>query len=230
MGINERWSRTRMLVGNEGIVKLTKASVAVFGLGGVGGAVVEALARAGVGHLTLIDNDVVDESNINRQIIANYDTLGKYKVEVCKARVLSVNPECSVDIFKQFILPGDFGDIGDFKNFDFVVDAIDTVSGKIAIIERAKEASVKVISAMGAGNKLDSSKFLIDDISKTKVCPLAKVMRRKLRQLGITKVDALYSTEESIKTGNSTPGSISYVTNVAGLMIGGHVIRNLLNL
>lgn len=230
MGTKERWSRTRMLVGDEGITKLNNAKVAVFGVGGVGGAVVEALARAGVGHLILIDGDVVDESNINRQIIATYDTVGKPKVEVCKERVLSINPECNVEIFKQFVLPGEFGGIGNFERFDFVVDAIDTVAGKLAIIKKAKESEVGVISAMGAGNKLDPSKLSIADMSKTKVCPLAKVMRKRLKEMGISKVDALYSTEEPIKTGNPTPGSISYVPTVAGLMIGGHVIRTLLGL
>lgn len=228
MGKKERLNRTEMLIGDKGIEKLAKAHVAVFGLGGVGGSVVEGLSRAGVGKLTLVDGDVVDESNLNRQIIATYETLGMDKVEAAKDRVISIAHECETFIYKQFVLPGDFGEIGDFGRFDYVVDAIDTVAGKLAIIREAKEKNIPVISAMGAGNKMNPGLFTIEDISKTKVCPLAKVMRKKLKEMGISGVAALYSTEIPIKTGNPTPGSMSYVPPVAGLMISGYVIRNLL--
>lgn len=228
MGKKERLNRTEMLIGSEALKVLGNSHVAVFGIGGVGGSVVEALARAGIGKLTLVDKDIVDESNINRQVIATYDTIGMDKIEVAKKRVLSICPECTVDVYKHFVLPGQFGDIGDFSRFDYVIDAIDNVSGKIAIIVAAKDAGVPVISAMGAGNKMDPEKFSIDDISKTKVCPLAKIMRKKIRDLGIKDVAALYSTEEPIKTGSKTPGSMSYIPPLAGLMIGGYVIQDLI--
>lgn len=228
MGKKERLNRTEMLIGPEALNVLEDSHVAVFGLGGVGGSAVEALARAGIGKLTLVDKDIVDESNVNRQVIATYDTIGMDKIEAAKERVLSICPECSVEIYKQFVLPGQFGDIGDFSRFDYVVDAIDNVSGKIAIIVAAKDAGVPVISAMGAGNKMHPEYFAIDDISKTKVCPLAKIIRKKIRDLGIKNVAALYSTEEPIKTGSQTPGSMSYVPPIAGLMMGGYVIQNLI--
>ena len=227
MGKKERLNRTEMLIGSEALNILEHSHVAVFGLGGVGGSAVEALARAGVGKLTLVDKDIVDESNINRQVIATYDTIGMDKIEAAKKRVLSICPECTVDVYKQFVLHGQFGDIGDFARFGYVIDAIDNVSGKLAIIIAAKNASVPVISAMGAGNKMDPEKFLIDDISKTKVCPLAKIMRKKVRELGLQDVAALYSIEEPIKTGSKTPGSMSYIPPIAGLMIGGYVIQDL---
>ena len=227
MGKKERLNRTEMLIGSEALNILEHSHVAVFGLGGVGGSAVEALARAGVGKLTLVDKDIVDESNINRQVIATYDTIGMDKIEAAKKRVLSICPECTVDVYKQFVLHGQFGDIGDFARFDYVIDAIDNVSGKLAIIIAAKNASVPVISAMGAGNKMDPEKFLIDDISKTKVCPLAKIMRKKVRELGLQDVAALYSIEEPIKTGSKTPGSMSYIPPIAGLMIGEYVIQDL---
>ena len=228
MGKKERLNRTEMLIGDEALEILGGSHVAIFGLGGVGGSVVEALARAGVGALTLVDMDRVDESNINRQVIATYDTIGVDKTEAARKRVFSICPECEVSTFKQFVLPGQFGNIGDFSRFDYVVDAIDDIAGKIAIIAAAKDAEVPVISAMGAGNKMNPEKFIIDDISNTKVCPLAKIMRKKIRELGIENVAALYSTEEPIKTGYKTPGSMSYVPPIAGLMIGGYVIRELI--
>lgn len=228
MGKKERLNRTEMLIGAKSLEILEQSHVAVFGLGGVGGSAVEALARAGVGALTLVDMDAVDESNINRQVIATYDTIGMDKIAAAKDRVLSICPECKVTTYKQFVLPNQFGDIGDFSRFDYVIDAIDNVSGKLAIIVAAKNADVPVISAMGAGNKMDTEQFKIDDISKTKVCPLAKIMRKKIRDLGIKNVAALYSTEEAIKTGTKTPGSMSYVPPIAGLMIGGYVIQNLI--
>lgn len=228
MGKQERLNRTEMLIGSEALNILEHSHVAVFGLGGVGGSVVEALARAGVGKLTLVDKDIVDESNINRQVIATYDTIGVDKIEAAKNRVLSICPECEIDVYKQFVLPEQFGDIGDFARFNYVIDAIDNVSGKVAIIVSAKNAGVPVISAMGAGNKMNPEKLLIDDISKTKVCPLAKIMRKKIRDLGLQDIAALYSIEEPIKTGSKTPGSMSYIPPIAGLMIGGYVIQDLI--
>lgn len=221
--------RTKLLIGEEGIQKLTSAKVLIFGVGGVGGHVCEGLVRAGVSELHLVDHDIISESNINRQIIANRDTVGQSKVQVMHKRIQSINPKCKVVEMHLFYLPDekatqDF----DFSAYDYVVDAIDTVAAKIDIIARCKEAKTPVISSMGTGNKLDPSKFQIADISKTNVCPLAKVVRKELRDRSIKGVDVLFSTEEPIKTGVRTPGSISYTPAVAGLLIAGHVIRNLL--
>lgn len=232
---SERLSRTELLIGGDGIDILKNSRVAVFGVGGVGGYVVEALARAGIGSIDIIDNDVISESNINRQIIADYNTIGRDKTEVMKERILSVNPNCKVKCHKTFYLPeGDFAKDFDFKSFDYVVDAIDTVAAKIDIICRCKEEDVRVISSMGTGNKLDNSKFEICPIEKTSVCPLAKVIRKSLRQRGIKGVKVLYSKEEPKKRGKDTfetartPASISFVPPTAGLLIAGEVIRDLL--
>lgn len=224
-----RTERTELLIGKKGIEKLQAAKVLVFGVGGVGGYVCEALARAGVGAIDIVDNDTVSESNINRQIIASYDTLGMEKTSVMAQRIHSVNPDCRVGLFNCFYLPetpeaAQF----DFSSYDYVADAIDTTSAKIDIILRCKEAGVPVISSMGTGNKMDASRFEITDISKTSVCPLAKVIRKELRTRGVTGVKVLFSTEEPVKTGSRTPGSISYVPPVAGLLIGGEIIRDLL--
>lgn len=224
---NERLSRTKLLIGDDALEKLKNSRVLIFGLGGVGGYVCEALARAGVGELHLVDADTIAESNLNRQIIASYETIGKDKTEVCKARVLSINPECSVHIYKTFVLPEDFGNIPSFQDFDYIVDAIDTTSAKIAIIEKAKEFDVPIICSMGTGNKVDNTRFEIADISKTSVCPLAKVIRKELKNRNIKGVDVLFSKEEVIKTGADVPASISYVPPTAGLIIGGYVIRKL---
>ncbi len=223
----EIFSRTERLIGAEGIEKLKKARVAVFGVGGVGGYVVEALARSGVGTLDLIDNDVVSESNINRQIIALHSTLGKLKTEVAAARVKDINPEIKVRTHNVFFLP-ETADAFNFSHYDYVIDAIDTVSGKIALIERAKAANVPVISSMGTGNKLDPTAFAVADISKTSVCPLARVMRRELKKRGIEHVKVVYSTEEPHKTDGDVPSSISFVPSVAGLIIASEVIKDLI--
>lgn len=230
--MNEQFERTALLLGEDAIEKLSRSHVAVFGVGGVGGFAVEALARAGVGQLDLFDNDTVAASNLNRQIIATQDTIGRLKVEVMKERVLSVNPAAQVNGYPVFFLPENKDDF-DFSKYDYVIDAIDTVSGKLAIIEKAKEAGVPVISAMGAGNKLDATKFVVTDISKTKVCPLAKVMRRELKKRNIQKVKVVYSEEEPIQTGKfgenrkPLPGSVSFVPSVAGLILAGEVIKDL---
>lgn len=224
-----RTERTELLIGAEGIERLRAASVLVFGVGGVGGYVCEAFARAGVGTIHIVDNDIVSESNINRQIIASYDTVGMEKTRVMEQRILSVNPDCRVKRYDCFYLPGtEAAAQFDFTDYDYVVDAIDTTSAKIDIIVRCKEAGTPVISSMGTGNKTDPFKFQIADISKTSVCPLAKVVRKELRERGIKGVKVLFSTEEPVKTGSRTPGSISFVPSAAGLFIGGEVIRDLL--
>ncbi len=243
----DEFSRTRLLIGQDAMDKLKSAKVAVFGVGGVGGYVAEALARSGVGKLVLIDNDMVSVSNINRQIIALHSTIGKYKTEVMKERILDINPDACVEIHNCFFLPEN-ADTFDFSTYDYVVDAVDTVTAKIEIILRSKAANVPVISAMGAGNKLDATKFEITDIYKTKSCPLAKVMRKELRARGVESLKVLYSTEPAIKpcgqygesdaqageqsdksqsARRSTPGSIAYVPSVAGLLLAGEVIKDI---
>ena len=228
------FSRTALLLGEAGLEKLKKSHVAVFGVGGVGGYVVEALARSGVGALDLIDKDVVSISNINRQIIALHSTVGKLKTEVAAARVKDIQPEISVRTHNIFYLP-ETAEQFDFTQYDYVVDAIDTVSGKIALIENAKRCNVPVISSMGAGNKLDATAFEVADISKTTVCPLARIMRRELKKRGIENVKVVYSKEEPIatsatdeETGKAIPGSIAFVPSVVGLIIAGEVIKDLI--
>ena len=223
----ERTIRTEMLLGEEKLNRLQNAHVAVFGIGGVGGFVVEALARAGVGALTLVDRDTVSESNLNRQIIALTNTIGRDKVDVMKERIALINPECNVDARKCFYLP-DTADHFDFAEYDYIVDAVDTVTAKLELVVRAKEAGTPIISCMGTGNKLDPSQFEICDISKTSVCPLARVMRRELKKRDIDKLTVLYSKEKPIDVGGALPGSISYVPATAGLMIAGRVIQDLL--
>lgn len=225
--MNEFYQRTRALIGDESLEKIKKSHVAVFGVGGVGGFVVEALARAGIGKLTLIDNDTVKESNINRQIIALNSTLGLLKTEAFKERIRDINPQAVVETREIFYLPETKDEI-DFSGFDYVVDAIDTVSGKISIIEKCKALDIPVISSMGTGNKLDATAFKIADISKTSVCPLARVMRYELKKRGITKVKVLYSTEEPVKQGDRVPASISFVPSAAGLIIAGEVIKDII--
>ncbi len=192
------WERTAYLLGEEALETLSKKHVAIFGVGGVGGYVTEALGRCGIGRFTLVDNDTVSESNINRQIIATYDTIGRQKTEVMAERLRSVNPEVTVEVRNCFFLPETAKEF-DFSAYDYVVDAVDTVTAKLELIACAKAAHVPVISSMGTGNKLDPSRFEIADISKTSVCPLAKVMRKELKQRGITGVKVLYSKEEPIK-------------------------------
>lgn len=225
--MSDRFSRTRQLIGDEAMKKLRQSRVAVFGIGGVGGYVCEALVRAGIGAIDLIDKDQVDVTNINRQIIASRSTIGRDKVEVMKERILDIDPEIRVNTHKCFFLPEtEF----DFTPYDYVVDAIDTVTGKIHLIVRAREAGVPVISSMGTGNKLDPGRFEIDKISKTSVCPLAKVMRRELKKRGITDVKVLYSKEGPVKQEQrGAPASISFVPSAAGLMIAGEVVKDLIS-
>lgn len=227
----EEFSRAVPLLGATGMEKLQKAHVAVFGVGGVGGYVVEALARCGVGALTLVDNDCVSVSNINRQIIALHSTLGRQKTEVAAERAKDINHAICVTTRNEFFLPEN-ADSFDFSAFDYVVDAIDTVSGKIALIEKAKQANVPVISSMGAGNKLEPTLFEVADIAKTSVCPLARVMRRELKKRGIEHVKVVYSKEEPKTTGTdengkSVPSSVSFVPSVAGLIVASEVIKDI---
>ncbi len=251
--MKEWLSRTEMLFGTEAVEHLQKARVAIFGIGGVGGYVVEALARSGVGEFDLIDADTVCESNLNRQIIATRNTIGRYKVDVAEERILSINPDAVVHTHKTFVLTDTIEEF-DFSKYSYVVDAIDTITGKLAIIMKAKEAGIPVISAMGAGNKLDPTAFRVADIYKTKVCPLAKVMRRELKKRAISDVKVVYSEEEvtapraqemtgqkilpadSMGTDGqkepelprkAIPGSNAFVPAVAGLIIAGEVIKDL---
>ena len=229
-----QFSRTALLIGDKGVEKLKNARVAVFGIGGVGGYVVEALARSGVGALDLIDKDTVSESNINRQIIALHSTVGRLKTEVAAERARDINPNVTVRTHNVFYLP-ETADSFDFSQYDYVVDAIDTVSGKLALIEQAKKANIPVISSMGAGNKLDATAFEVADIAKTSVCPLARVMRRELKKRGIEHVKVVYSKEEPLassvtdeESGKAVPGSIAFVPSVVGLILAGEVIKDLI--
>ncbi len=228
---NYEWlSRQRSLIGDDRTQQLIGSSVAVFGVGGVGGHAVEALVRAGVGRITVIDHDTVAPSNINRQIIATADNIGTLKVEAVKKRCLSINPSVRIDALAQFANADNIEEIIDAAQPDYIIDAIDSVKSKLDIIKCAKEKGVPVISCMGTGNHLDPLAFKIADISKTQMCPLAKVMRRELRLLGIKGVDVLYSTEEPLSSGSRTPASISFVPGVAGMVIAGHVIKKLAEL
>ena len=225
--MNERFIRTELLLGKEKLDILKNRHVAIFGVGGVGGYVCEALVRSGIGRFTIVDRDTVNESNINRQIIALSSTVGRAKVDVMKERMQDINPEVIVYAHEVFFLPENSGEF-DFDAYDYVVDAVDTVTAKIQIITAAKEAGVPVISSMGAGNKLDPTKFRISDIAKTSVCPLAKVMRRELKNRGITDVKCVYSVEEAIKHEGTDIGSVAFVPSVAGLMIASEVVRDLI--
>jgi tRNA A37 threonylcarbamoyladenosine dehydratase len=237
----DRYSRTRFLLGEDAMNKLKNAHIAVFGLGGVGGYVVEALARCGVGTLELIDHDTVSLSNINRQILATRDTVGMDKAEAARLRVKAIDPEIKVIARRQFFGPDTKAEF-DFTQYTYVVDAIDTVTGKLALIQAAKEADVPIISSMGTGNKLDPTAFKIGDLFETSVCPLARIMRKECRKRGIEKLKVLYSLEEPItpqlsaddpmwqelpEGRNALPGSISFVPAAAGLMIAGAVIRDI---
>ncbi len=244
--MSEQFIRTELLFGSEAIEKLNNAHVAVFGVGGVGGFVVEALARSGVGKFDLIDNDTVCLSNINRQIIATHSTIDQYKVDVMKARILDINPNAEVNVYKCFYLP-ETAEQFDFKKYDYIIDAIDTITAKIDIIVRAKEAGVPIMSSMGAGNKLDPTKFEVTDIYKTSICPLAKVMRRELKARGVKKLKVVYSKEvarkpleldktevrtkvepdQIIVRKKQTPGSTAFVPSVAGLIIAGEVVKDI---
>ncbi len=219
------FSRSEILLKQEGIKKLAESRVAVFGVGGVGGYAAEALARAGVGAIDLIDNDTVNVTNLNRQIIALVSTIGRYKTEVMKERIADINPDCTVTVHNLFF-DNSSSHMLDFTQFNYVIDAIDTVSGKLALIELAKKCGVPVISCMGAGNKLNPADFKVADISETSVCPLAKVMRRELKKRDICGVKAVYS-EELPKASGEVIGSVSFVPSVAGLIAAGEVIKDL---
>ena len=245
-----QFSRTELLIGKEALERLSKAHVAVFGIGGVGGYVVEALVRSGIGNFDLIDDDKVCLTNLNRQIIATRDTIGRYKVEVMRERILSINPDAEVTTHRCFYLPENAQDF-DFSSYDYVVDAVDTVTAKLEIVMRAKESNIPVISCMGVGNKLNPTQLEISDIYKTSVCPLAKVMRRELRKRGVDKLKVLYSKEEPITPLDDSedtcrehcvcppgttrkctqrraiPGSISFVPSAAGLIIASEVVKDL---
>lgn len=255
--MEKQFVRTELIFGRQAMDKLAACRVAVFGIGGVGGYVVEALARSGIGALDLIDHDTVCLSNINRQIIATLDTIGQYKVDAAMERIRSINPSCQVRTYKTFFLP-ETADQFDFSQYDYVVDAIDTVTGKILLAQKAREAGVKLISSMGAGNKVDPTAFEVTDIYKTSVCPLAKVMRRELKKRGIRKLKVVYSREPAIRPlpladpeedadvrvqaddpageglqnqgggrRRAVPGSNAFVPSAAGLIIAGEVIKDL---
>ena len=246
-----QFSRTELLIGKEGVEKLHKAKVAVFGIGGVGSFVVEGLVRAGVENFVLVDDDKVCLTNLNRQIIATRKTVGKPKVEVAKERILEINPNANVEIHQEFFMPSTDNTIFD-SSIDYIVDAVDTVTAKIELIVRANKLNIPIISSMGTGNKLDPTKFEVTDIYQTSVCPLAKVMRKELKKREIKKLKVVYSKEEPIKPNencenscknncicppgtkrkstirNQVPGSISFVPSVAGLIIAGEVIKDIL--
>ncbi len=234
MEIKEQFMRTGLLLGEEGIRKLNKAAVAVFGIGGVGGFTVEALARSGIGHLVLVDADEVSESNINRQIIATHQTVGRPKVEVMKERIAQINPETVVETYQTFFLPEN-ADQFDFASYDYVVDAIDTVTGKIELVLQGQKEGTPVISSMGAGNKLDPTMFQVADIYDTSVCPLAKVMRKELKKRNVPALKVVYSKEKAMEPAfriseggkRQIPGSTAFVPSVAGLIIAGEVIKDL---
>ena len=245
-----QFSRTELLLGKEAMEKLKNAKVAVFGIGGVGGYVCEALVRSGVGAFDLIDDDKVCLTNLNRQIIATRKTIGKYKTDVMKDRILEINPDARVEVHKCFFLPEN-ADEFPFEEYDYIVDAVDTVTAKISLVMKAQEMNVPIISSMGAGNKLDASQFSVADIYKTKVCPLAKVMRRELKKRGVKKLKVVYSEEQptrpvedmaiSCRTNcicppgaahkcterRDIPGSVAFVPSVAGLIIAGEVVKDL---
>ena len=225
--MDNQFTRTEMLIGEEAVKALSQKRVAVFGLGGVGSYVVEALARVGIGSLDLIDNDDINITNINRQIIALHSTIGKSKVEVTRKRILDINPGINIKTYKMFFSPETSNEF-DFSLYDYVVDAIDSVTGKIELVLKSQEANVPIISCLGTGNKLDPTKFEISDIYKTSVCPLAKVMRTELKKRGVKKLKVLYSKENPIKKdGQRIPASISFVPSVAGLIIASAVIKDL---
>lgn len=243
------FSRSELLIGEENIKKLNNKRVAVFGVGGVGGIAVEALVRSGIGHIDIVDNDTVSITNLNRQIIATKLSVGKFKVDLFKERINDINPDCEVNAIKKFYLPQNRDEF-DFKLYDYVIDAVDTVSAKIDLIVNANENNIKIISAMGAANKLDPSKLCVGDLSNTSYCPLARVMRRELKKRGINKCKVVYSNEPAVKvkyddeqayndkrsinpsldksSKRSIPGSMMFVPAIAGLLIANEVIRDLI--
>lgn len=250
--MQNQFSRTELLIGKEGIEKLHKSKVAIFGIGGVGSFVVEALVRAGIENFILVDKDTVDITNLNRQIIATRKTIGQPKVEVAKERILEINPNAKIETYEEFFMP-DSKEIFD-NTISYVIDCVDTVTAKIELVSRANKLNIPIISSMGTGNKLDPTKFEVTDIYKTSVCPLAKVMRKKLKNRGVKKLKVVYSKEEPIKqeelesnscnvncisasetsqksiTKNQVPASISFVPSVAGLIIAGEVIKDIIKM
>lgn len=238
--MKEQFFRTEMLLGAEAMERLQKARVAVFGLGGVGGYTVEALARGGIGQLDLVDNDRVSLSNLNRQILATHSTVGLMKTEAARRRVLDINPDCIVRLHDVFYTPETAG-LFDFREYDYIVDAIDTVTGKLQLVERANEVGTPIISCMGTGNKLDASAFQVTDIFKTSMCPLARVMRKELGKRGIKHLKVVYSQEEAVAPKGweeeaaalgkrQIPGSVSFVPGAAGLILAGEVMKDLAGL
>lgn len=247
-----QFSRSQLLVGADGMEKLSQSNVLIFGIGGVGGYVAEALARSGVSHFTLVDDDKVCLTNINRQVIATRKTVGKYKAEVMAERIKEINPNAEVEVKKCFYLPEN-SDSFDFSKYSYVIDAVDTVTAKIEIILQAKKLNIPVISCMGAGNKMDATKFMVEDIYKTTMCPLAKVMRRELKKRGVKDLKVVYSTEKPIRPledmsiscrqhcicppgtarkcteRRDIPGSMAFVPSVAGLILAGEVVKDLVN-
>lgn len=233
-----QFSRTELLIGKEAVEKLNQAKVAIFGIGGVGSFVVEALVRAGIENFILVDNDEVEETNLNRQIIATYETIGKPKVEVARKRILDINPNAKVEAHQEFFTKDSKGILD--NSISYIVDAVDTVTAKIELVVQAEQLNIPIISCMGTGNKLDPTKFEVTDIYKTSVCPLAKVMRKELKVRGISKLKVVYSKEEPIRlqenqdsklipeTKKQIPASISFVPSVAGLMMAGEVIKDII--
>ena len=234
--MSETFIRTELLLGEDGVAALQQAKVAIFGIGGVGGYVAEALARSGVGAFVLVDRDVVSISNINRQIIATTRTVGKPKAELMRERILEINPETSVEVYNCFFLPENAADF-DFASYSYVVDAVDTVTAKLEIVMCAGKAGVPVISSMGAGNKLDPTRFEVADIYETSVCPLARVMRRELKKRGVERLKVVYSREEALtpkrllsdESKRVIPGSVAFVPSVAGLILAGEVVKDLVS-
>ncbi len=237
MDMDENFSRTEMLIGNDGMKKLNDAKVAVFGLGGVGSFVCEGLARGGIGNFILVDHDKIDESNINRQLIATVDTIGENKVDLMKERILKINPNANVEVYKEFYMADSQSDIIT-EDLTYVVDCVDTIMAKIAIVCNCDEIDVPVISSMGTGNKLDPTMFEVADIYETSVCPLARIMKKDLRKRNIKKLKVVYSKEHPINTNDcdinrdrkfKVKGSISFVPSVAGLIISGEVIKDIIS-
>ena len=234
--MSETFIRTELLLGEDGVAALQQAKVAIFGIGGVGGYVAEALARSGVGAFVLVDRDVVSTSNINRQIIATTRTVGKPKAELMRERILDINPEASVEVYNCFFLPENAAEF-DFASYSYVVDAVDTVTAKLEIVMCAGKAGVPVISSMGAGNKLDPTRFEVADIYETSVCPLARVMRRELKKRGVDRLKVVYSREEALtpkrilsdESKRVIPGSVAFVPSVAGLILAGEVVKDLVS-
>ena len=230
--MQNQFSRTELLIGKEGIEKLNNSKVAIFGLGGVGSYVLEGCVRAGIRSFILVDKDKVDITNLNRQIIATRKTIGKPKVEVAKERILEINPDANVEIHQEFFIPETKGILD--ESVDYIIDAVDTVTAKIELVVRANRLNIPIISSMGTGNKLDPTRFEVTDIYKTSICPLAKVMRKELKTRGIKELKVVYSKEEPIKQKHNkdnkkqVPASISFVPSVAGLIIAGEVIKDIL--